>query len=247
MSSLRRIRAALGPRRLVLASLLLVVSVGLLAAGLAGMLLTGGDEPKLTNVGVPGPIGTATTTVATPPPSDAPAVRLIIEKIGVDAPVITMGVDENAIPEVPDNPNDVVWYNFSSKPGWGSNAVFAGHFDWTVNGQPVIGVFYYLANLSVGDIIEVKLEDGTDYKYSVVGNLAVPNDDPAAMDLMAATPSDMVTLITCGGVWTPDPNNPLGGEYTHRQVVRAELISGEPAPQPSDGNIGQPRQEDSQG
>jgi LPXTG-site transpeptidase (sortase) family protein len=250
VNSLRRIRAALGPRRLVLASVLLVASLVLLAAGIGGMLLTGdGDDgTKLTNEGVPGPIGTATATiVATQPPSNAPVARLIIEKIGVDAPVITLGVDENFIPEVPDNPNDVAWYNWSALPGHGSNAVLAGHFDWTVNGQPVIGVFYYLADLSVGDIIEVKLEDGTDYKYSVVGNLAVANDDSEAMELMAPTPSDMVTLITCGGVWTPNPNNPLGGEYTHRQVVRAELIGGEPTPQPDDGNIGEPRQEDSQG
>lgn len=245
MNSLRRIRAALGPRRLVLASVLLVASLGLLAAGIGGMLLTGdGDDgTKLTNEGVPGPIGTATTTISAPPASSAPVARLIIEKIGVDAPVITLGVDENFIPEVPDNPNDVAWYNWSALPGHGSNAVLSGHFDWTVNGQPVIGVFYSLADLSVGDIIEVKLEDGTDYKYSVVGNLAVANDDSEAMDMMAPTPSDMVTLITCGGVWTPDPNNPLGGEYTHRQVVRAELIGGGP----DEGNIVEPRQEGSQG
>ena len=247
MNSLRRIGATLRPRRLLVASLLLVISLGLLGAGVGGLLLTRDDEPKLTNVGVPGPIGTATTTVATPPASSAPVARLIIDKIGVDAPVVALGVDENGIPEVPDNPYDVAWYNFSSKPGSGSNAVFAGHFDWTVNGQPVIGVFYSLADLSVGDVIEVKLEDGTDYTYRVIGNLAILDGDKTAMDMMAATPSDMVTLITCGGVWTPDPSDPLGGRYDHRQVVRAELVGEEPAPQPDEGNIGQPRQEDSQG
>jgi len=244
---LRRIGAAFQGRRLLLASILLTASLGLLAAGLGGLLLTRDDKPKLTNVGVPGPIGTATASVSTPPPSSAPIARLIIEKIGVDAPVITLGVDENAIPEVPDNPYDVAWYNFSSKPGSGSNAVFAGHFDWTVNGQPVIGVFYYLADLTVGDVIEVRLEDGTSYRYRVIGNLAIADGDPQAMEVMAATPSEMVTLITCGGVWTPDPSNPLGGRYDHRQVVRAELIGEEPVPSSDDGNIGRPRQEGRQG
>jgi LPXTG-site transpeptidase (sortase) family protein len=229
------------------AGLLLMASLGLLAAGLSGLLLTRDDKPKLTNVGVSGPIGTATTTVATPPPSSAPIAHLIIEKIGVDAPVIALGVDENAIPEVPDNPYEVAWYNFSSKPGWGSNAVFAGHFDWTINGQPVTGVFYDLRKLEVGDIIEVKLEDGTDYKYRVIGNLAIPNEDPEAMQLMAPTPSDMVTLITCGGVWTPDPSSDQGGDYDHRQVVRAELIGEEPPPPPEEGHIGEPAQEGRQG
>jgi len=247
VSSLRRIGAAFRPRRPLLASLLLMASLGLLAAGLSGLLLTRDDKPKLTNVGVPGPVGTATTTVATPPPSSASVARLIIEKIGVDAPVITLGLDENAVPRVPDNPYEVAWYDFSSKPGWGSNAVFAGHFDWTVNGQPVIGVFYYLADLTVGDVVEVKLEDGTDYKYRVIGNLAILDGDPQAMEMMAATPSDMVTLITCGGVWTPDPSDPLGGRYDHRQVVRAELIGEEPPPPPEEGHIGEPAQEGRQG
>jgi sortase (surface protein transpeptidase) len=135
------------------------------------------------------------------------------------------------------------WYNWSTPPGHGGNAVFAGHFDWTINGQPVTGVFYSLSDLVPGDVIEVKLEDGTDYKYSVVGNLAIVDGDPQIMDLMGSTPIDMVTLITCGGVWTPDPNDPLGGRYDHRQVVRAKLIGGGPAEE----NIGKPRQEDSQG
>jgi len=248
VSPLRFGAAVIRQRSLLLASLLLVASLGLLAAGVGGLLLTRDDGPKLTNVGDPGPIGTPTATVApTQPPSDASVARLIVEKIGIDAPVVTMGVDENAIPEVPDNPYDVVWYDWSNKPGWGSNAVFAGHFDWTVNGQPVIGVFYSLADLNVGDVIEVKLEDGTDYKYSVIGNLAIADGDPEAMDLMAPTPTDMVTLITCGGVWTPDPSDPLGGRYDHRQVVRAKLIEPEPTPATDDGNIREPRREDRQG
>jgi len=246
VNPLRGMSAAFRSRRLLLASLLLAISLGLLAAGAAGLLLTGDDSPKLTNVGVPGPIGTATTTVATPPPS-APIARLIIEKIGIDAPVVTLGVDENGIPQVPDNPYDVAWYNWSTPPGHGSNAVFAGHFDWTVNGQPVAGVFYSLADLTVDDIIEVRLEDGTDYKYRVIGNLAILDGDPLAMEMMGATPSDMVTLITCGGVWTPSPNPPHYGSYDHRQFVRAELVGGGPSPQPVEGQIEEPRQDDSPG
>jgi len=246
VSFLRRIRAAFRPRPLVLASLLLVASLVLLGAGFAGMILTGKHEGiDLKTEGVPGPVGTPATAITTEP--SAPVARLIIEKIGIDAPVVTMGVDENGIPQVPDNPYDVVWYNWSTPPGHGSNAVFAGHVDWTVDGQPVLGVFYRIRDLEVGDIVEVKLEDGTDYKYSVIGNLALPGEDPRSMEWMGATPTDMVTLITCGGVWTPDPNDPLGGNYDHRQFVRAELIGAAPTTQPDDGNIGQPQQEDSQG
>jgi sortase (surface protein transpeptidase) len=247
VTSSRRIGTAFHWRRLFLATLLLVASLGLLAAGLSGLLLTRDDQPKLTNVGSLEPTGTPATPAFTPPPSSAAIARLIIDKIGVDAQVVTLGLDENGIPMVPDNPYDVAWYDWSSRPGSGSNAVFAGHFDWTVNGQPVAGVFYSLADLSVGDIIEVNLADGTDYKYKVIGNLAIPDEDPQAMQVMAATPSDMITLLTCGGVWTRDPSNPLGGSYDHRQVVRAELIPEEPAPPPDQGHIAEPQQEGRQG
>jgi len=171
---------------------------------------------------------------------------MIIEKLGIDAPVITLGVDENGVPQVPYNPSEVVWYNFSSKPGWGSNAVFAGHVDWTLNGQPVTGVFYFIRNLEVGDIIEVKLEDGTDYKYKVVGTEAIRDTDPRAMELMGPTPSDMVTLITCGGVFIREAGNPYGGNYDHRQFVRAELITDKQSPATESRTIHGSRWEDSE-
>lgn len=182
------------------------------------------------------PVATA-TSVPTQPPSGAPVARLIIDKLGVDAPVITLGLDENAIPLVPDNPRDVAWYDFSSKPGWGGNAVFAGHGEWTINGQYAVGVFRTLSSLELGDEIKVVLEDGTEYVYEVTANRAIPYDDPQAVEVMGATPEDNITLITHAGTWMPEAGNPLGGNFTDRQVVRAELIESEEAieePSPSD-------------
>ncbi len=40
---------------------------------------------------------------------------------------------------------------------------------------------------------------------------------------MAPTAEDSITLITCGGTWVTDSNNPLGGDFTKRVVVRATL------------------------
>ena len=239
-------------RRLILAAVLLLASMVMLTTGLAGLLLAKESEPAIVSHGTLDPprngLDTPTATpVPTPPPSSAPVVRMVIEKIGLDGQVVTMGLDENHVPLVPDNPDDIVWYDFSTRPGWGSNAVFAGHVDWTINGQPVIGVFYYLRDLEVGDIVEVKLEDGTDYKYRVVSNEAIPEKDPRAMEMMGSTPSDMVTLITCGGVFTREAGNPYGGNYDQRQFVRAELITGEPSPSTDNGNIRGSRWEDSQG
>ncbi len=222
--------------RLTLAAILLLASMVLLGAGLAGLLMTGGNGSVVTNVGPPIPIyddglSTATATpLPTPPPNDSPLAKMIIEKISVDAPIITLGLDENSVPEVPDGPYDVAWYDWSSKPGWGSNAVFSGHVDWTINGQPVIGVFYYLHDLGLDDVIKIVLEDGTEYRYSVMASQAIEDGDPKALAVMGSTPNDVITLITCGGVWIRDWTNPLGGYYTMRQIVRADLIEEELPP-----------------
>ena len=232
-----RLASALSPRRsrLTLAAILLLASVVLLGAGLAGLLMTGGNGSVIRNVGdIPtyeDGLGTVTATpVPTPPPNDSPLAKMIIEKIGVDAPVITLGLDENFVPEVPDGPQDVAWYDWSSRPGWGSNAVFSGHVDWTMHGQAVIGVFYYLRDLGLDDEIKIVLEDGTEYRYKVTGNRAIEDGDPDALKWMGATPNDVITLITCGGTWIRDWSDELGGYYTHRQIVRAEFIGEEPPP-----------------
>ena len=221
-------------RRLLLAAVLLAASVAMLTAGLAGLFLFNPSHAQVTNVGTLDPprngLDTPTVTpIPTPPPSSAAVVRMIVEKAGIDAPVITLGLDENAVPKVPDNPDDIVWYDFSTRPGWGSNAVFSGHVDWTVHGVPVTGVFYDLRKVEVGDVIKVRLEDGTEYEYKVTGNVAIPYDDPEALKVMGATPTEMITIITCGGTWVPRYGDPLGGNYTHRQIVRAERVYQEPA------------------
>jgi sortase (surface protein transpeptidase) len=239
------------PTRLAVAGVLFLASVTLLVIGLAGLLMTGSGEATRTYVGqfrdYSNWSSTATATpVPTPPPSDAPIARMIIDKLGVDAPVVSLGLDENGVPMVPDNPYDVVWYDFTSRPGWGSNAVFSGHVDWVIWGRPVIGVFYYLRDLDLDDEIKIVLEDGTEYHYKVTANRALPSDDPEVLSLMGPTPEDVVTLITCGGTWIRDYREPLGGRYTDRQIVRAGLIQEDAEkrePPPEDNELLRPQAE----
>ena len=215
--------------RLTLAAILLLASLVLLGAGLAGLLMTGKSGAVTTNIGeIPtyGDLNPPTTTpLPTPPPNNSPLAKMIIEKIDVDAPIITISMDENNVPQVPSGPYDVGWYDWSSKPGWGGNAVFSGHVDWTLNGQPVVGVFYYLRDLGLDDEIKIVLADGTEYRYKVIGNQAIEANDPKALQWMGPTQVDSVTLITCGGTWIRDPSLPLGGYYTHRIIVRAERVA----------------------
>ncbi|MBI2913357.1 MAG: class F sortase [Chloroflexi bacterium] len=173
------------------------------------------------------PTNTLTSTPSPPPLARDEPYRMIIEKLGVDAPVETYSLDPTGVPIVPNDANNadpagvVAWYDFSAVPGTGSNAVFAGHVTW--NGR---AVFWSLDQIQPGDTITLRAQDGTELVYAVSDNFLVDAADPAALQVMQPTPTDTITLITCGGTWVPDPNdNVAGGDYTNRTVVRASLLS----------------------
>ena len=176
------------------------------------------------NLPVAIPYNNPRPTEPTPEPTVvAVPLRLVIDRLGVDAPVGVYALDEDGVPEVPvaDDAGEVVaWYDFSSKPGAGSNAVFAAHVTW--NRAPA--VFSDLDNLQAGDVVRLVSDDGTEYTYEVFANFDVDPYDTESLKVMAPTETDTVTLITCGGTWIPDPSEQFGGDYTTRTIVQAKLM-----------------------
>lgn len=206
-----------------------IAGISLLILGLTSG--GGGDDrphPSATHL-TPTPSPTAPpsdapelTPVPTPPLAEA-GYTMVIDKLGVDNVVTVEGLDEDAVPVVPqgDGAADaVVWYNFSARPGTGSNAVFAGHVTWFG-----AAVFYNLSTLTNGDIILLRADDGTELTYSVGAVFAVDDDDPNALNVMRATPTDIITIITCEGEFVEVPGDPQGGYYKERLVVQANLVS----------------------
>jgi LPXTG-site transpeptidase (sortase) family protein len=162
-----------------------------------------------------------TPAVPAQPPLPETGYRMVIDKIGVNAPVDVYGLDENAAPEVPlgsDAAEVVAWYNFSAKPGTGSNAVFAGHVTWY--GRAVL---YDLQTLQPGDVIKLVGADRTELTYVVSANFAVDPNDPDSLQVMQPTDTDVITLITCGGTFFETDDPVAGGGYTLRVIVRADL------------------------
>lgn len=182
------------------------------------------DRPPGVLTPTPAPSPTATAEPApgyvapAPPPLRDQPYRLVIDKIDVNGTVFTYGLDENQVPQVPLNPWDVAWYDFSAQPGTGSNAVFAAHVTWR---GPAI--FYNLDQLVVGDELRLIGDDGIELVYVVTDSFLVDPNDPATLSVMRPTDDDIVTLITCGGTffYTGDPT--FGGDYTERRIVRALL------------------------
>lgn len=204
--------------------------LGLLAAaGIGGyVLLSGGDEEE-----APPAVEATQTVDATAPPAESgppldEVYRIIIEKLGVDAPVAPYGLDENAVPVVPTGPDAaqvVAWYDFSAKPGTGSNAVFAGHVTW--NGD---AVFRNLDKLQEGDIVKLRDNEGAEVVYRVKSNVTVDPNDPESVKVMYPTEKDEATIITCGGEYFENSDPVAGGDYTKRVIIKADLVSVTEAP-----------------
>jgi len=157
-----------------------------------------------------------------PPPSNAPIERILLPSVGIDAPISVKGIDSNGVMEVPDGPWDVSWYDFSARPGSGSNAVFSGHLDYYDIGA---AVFWRLRELIESDLIQVRLSDGVVYDYQVI---AMENVDAATADIgtiVGATEQEVITLITCAGTFDAST-----GQYDKRLIVRAERVTGHQPP-----------------
>ncbi|MCI0817898.1 MAG: class F sortase [Chloroflexi bacterium] len=219
---------------LVLTAAVLALVAGLLVGSLSGPATLKVDEPRsaarlvaepahiFDRYSAPTPSPTAAPVVA--PPLGSTPFQLLIPRIGVEATVNAFGLNAEAIPEVPRNGQEVAWYNWSSEPGMGSNAVFAGHVTW--GGA---GVFYNLEQLSGGDQILLRSADGVELSYTVEENFLIDPNDPSSLELMAPTNDDTITVITCGGAYSPTGGQ-FGGWYSERRVVRATLSQVTPAP-----------------
>lgn len=165
------------------------------------------------------------------PPSDAPLAQLVIPKIAVEAPITVKGVDADGVMETPNGAWDVAWYDFSAKPGFGSNVVFSGHVDYRGVGP---AVFWDLKNLTQGDVVEVRLEDGTAYEYRVTAMQSIDAATADVASIVGRTEQELLTLITCIGTFDQATR-----QYDQRLIVRAERMPDAAAIVETDGYPGE--------
>ena len=177
-------------------------------------------------------------TLQPQPTGVAAGDRIVIGKIGVNAPLSfkTAHVNAQANTCVMPNPNgagDVAIYNFAAcdgnkggTPGTSGNTILAGHVDLaSVEGcrqigrsSPCLAVFAEIDSLATGDNIELAI-GGKTYRYQVTKSYSVKADDDLWVEIVTATKEEQITLITCEGDF-----NPRTREYTHRLVVVAKRI-----------------------
>lgn len=176
-----------------------IAAAGLVfGAGAAAVFRVGANGPANAYVGAP--------------------VRLVIPRIGVDAPVKPVGVNAAGNLGVPSDAVHVAWYKYGPRPGAPGTAVIDGHLD--TKGVPQ-AVFYDLNKLSPGDSIEVETADGRTltFKVTATKTFAYDASDAQIKSLFASSgTAPGLNLITCAGDWMPGQKM-----YNERFAVFAKL------------------------
>ncbi|MFK0150768.1 class F sortase [Streptomyces sp. NPDC090499] len=162
------------------------------------------------------PPATATAASGTPAAlGRSTPVRLRIPAIGVDTPLLRLGLAADGTVQVPPvTAHDRAgWYRYSPTPGQTGPSVILGHVTVGAYGD---GVFRRLAELRRGEQAVARLENGRSAVFTVdkvrtVAKAAFPTED-----VYGDVDRPELRLITCGG--------PRGGDgYLDNVIVFATL------------------------
>ncbi len=151
----------------------------------------------------------------TPIPVSKP-VQLVIEKIGIDAEVIEVGLVQGTnTMDVPKDGFKAGWYNQGPMPGEEGSSVITAHYD-TPTGAPAL--FYKLKTIEKGDEFFIVDEKGKKIEYVVQQAKNIPVSTFPKDLIYKDKGFSQISLITCSGIW-----NPLSRDYSSRYVVIATL------------------------
>ncbi|MCM1939462.1 class F sortase [Streptomyces sp. G3] len=192
---------------------LATAALAVLLAGCGGAQGDGDAAPSATAKNT-APHARARAESARPLARSVP-VALRIPALGVDTPVMDLGLASDGTVEVPPVTDDdrAGWYRHSPTPGQVGPSVILGHV--TV-GRYGDGVFRHLARLHRGDRIEARLRNGTAAEFAVTAVRTVAKADFPTDDVYGDVAGPELRLITCGG-----PRD--GEEYRDNVIVFAEL------------------------
>lgn len=152
------------------------------------------------------------------PLSEIPS-RIMIDKIGVDAAIESVGLTSDGLMDAPKTNHGVGWYHKSARAGEDNYAMLLdGHYGTETNPA----VFHRLEELNIGDIIEVQGDGATILKYEVVETDQQYAEDVDMRKAMYpySKGGQSLTIITCEGLF-----DAVNVSYDKRTVVYAERVS----------------------
>jgi hypothetical protein len=145
------------------------------------------------------------------PPRGAVPERIRIGVIGVDAPILPVGVRAGTT-EVPADVDEVGWYRFGGRLGIAGATLLLAHVSSGVQGP---GVFFRLRELVPGDDIIIEMRDGSSSVFRVIARRAYAKE-ALPERLFTRTGPAMLALVTCGGRFSE-----ATGRYDENVVVYA--------------------------
>lgn len=205
-------------------ALLTALAAALCVAGLAvavSALTRHGSSPPGAAMQVPTTVKTSvpklTSDGRAPALSRSQPLRLRIPAIGVNAPVVEVGLDSDGTVQVPplDRRNLLGWYKYGPTPGQRGASVILGHVD-SVTGA---SVFFHLKDLHKGDMVYVTLADGKTAAFAVDGLQNTPKTTFPTGAVYGKLSYPGLRLITCGGAF-----DQATGHYLDNIIVYAHLM-----------------------
>lgn len=143
-------------------------------------------------------------------------VRLVINDITIDRPLIPVGLDERRVPIVPNH--DVGWYTYSARPGEGENIVLWGHVLRFRDTPDIPAPFARLDELGLGAELVLYSADGVAHRYRVTDKVLATPDQ---VEYILPAGRELLTLVSCIG----DKVIVDGSvEMTHRLITIAERV-----------------------
>ncbi len=126
-------------------------------------------------------------------------VRLKIPSINVNSSIEYVGLTSDGAMDVPEDRNEVAWFDIGPRPGEEGNAVIAGHYGWENN---IPAVFNDLHKLVIGDQILVEDDKGVIITF-VVRKIRTYDKDEVILDVFDSNngKGSRLNLITCTGDW----------------------------------------------
>ena len=136
---------------------------------------------------------------AEPTPKPAPAAaggpaRIVIADIKLDYRPVSVGLDRNRLPIVPDH--DVGWYNLSSGPGQGENIVLWGHVLRFRSAPKIPAPFGRLKELKPGASVVLYDSAGAKHSYKITQQVWVTPDQ---VEYILPQGKEMITMVSCIG------------------------------------------------
>ena len=174
--------------------------------------------PAPTSGGSPTSAGTASGSPATGVRAGSRPVSVSVPAIGVQLPLIELGLQSDGTLAVPSGAQvgKGAWFTGSPVPGGNGPAVIEAHVT-TATGK---GPFFRLASLADGDRASVRLSDGRSVAFTIYRVARYPKNAFPTGDVYGNTAGPELRLITCGGEFDRST-----GHFDDNTVVYARLAS----------------------